>query len=203
MFIRFIVFLTLLAFLNTILGCTKIMDVPIEKAVQHPGDKIYALGLHASKSFEIKLEDVKEVRVAIIRKGAEGGSVRDTIPAEEFEEKVNTWMAMKIAGVTLNSGEEISLEGKDSYYEGWSNAIKVAGSEVVFDSIGGCLNLSDSIVTGQTQKGEAVAVTLDEVAYIRQRGTDLTATAMVIGGVVAFLVIGLLLLEHGMEEAMD
>jgi len=203
MLIRFIVFFTLLAFLNTILGCTKIMDIPVERAVNHSDERIYAIGLHSSKSFEIKLKDVAQVHVVIIRKEAEGGSVRDTIPADEFEEKVNTWMAMKIIGVTLKSGEEISLEDEDSYYEGWTDAIKVAGSEVVFDSVGGRLNLSDSTITGMTQKGEAVAVTLDEVAYVRQKGTDNTTAALVIGGVVAVLVIGFLLFKHGMEEALD
>lgn len=203
MFIRFVVFFTLLAFLNTILGCTKIMDMPVERAVNHSDEQIYAIGLHSSCSYNIKLEDVAQVHVMRIRKEAEGGSVRDTITADVFEEKVNAWMAMKIVGVVLKSGEEISLEDRNSYYEAWSDAIKVAGSVVVFDSQGGRLNLTDSTITGLTQKGEAVAVTLDEIAYVRQKSTDNTTTLLVIGGVVVVLGIGFLLFKHGMEEALD
>ena len=185
MTLRIISAVTLVAFFNTILGCSKVVNLTVAEATTHPPNSISAVALRSTHPFIIKLDDVASVNIMRVRRASEGGSVFDTLTGDGLRDEVIAYMAMKIVGVTLKSGEKISLDERDCYYDVYADVVQVAGTEIVFDSLGGSVDFHTGVITGRAVDGTPVDVKIDDVAYVRARMPDHTATLLLVTGIVA------------------
>jgi hypothetical protein len=184
MTIRLITIITLLAFLNGLLGCTKMAVRPAEEIAKHPEERIHAVALHSTYPFKINLKDVSEVRFSGTKKNGIKDSTVNAVPAEIFEKEASLYEKIKIEGVTLNTGEEIKLQDRKSRHEAWAGVITVLGSEIVFADSGAIFDTDGESIRGQTLNGDSVAVKVDDIAYIRRKVTDYTESFFFVGGLV-------------------
>ena len=184
MALRLITYITLFAFLNGSLGCTKMAVRPADEIVKHPAERIHALALQSSYPFKINLNDVAEVRFSGTRMTLKSESTVDTVSAVTFEEEAPRYKEIKIESIKLKSGEDINLKDRKSRYEAWAGVINVLGSEIIFDEAGGLLDTTDDFIRGETLKGDTVAVHVDDIAYIRREVTDFTQSFFFVGGLV-------------------
>ncbi|MBN1211453.1 MAG: hypothetical protein JXA92_02655 [candidate division Zixibacteria bacterium] len=175
---------TLIVFLNSAIGCTKMAIRPTEEIVKYPKERIHAVGLHSTFPFKIDLKEVSEVRFSGTKKNGIKDSTVNAAPAEIFEKEASLYEKIKIEGVMLNSGEEINLQDRKSRYEDWAGVITVLGSEIVFADSGAIFDTDGESIRGQTLNGDSVAVKVDDIAYIRRKVTDYTQSLFFVGGLV-------------------
>ena len=104
---RVVSIFTLLIYLITTSGCSSVFHLTADEAAQRTSGKIIAVGLKGAHPLKLKINDILEVRVTKVRAAASGGSVTDTLLAEEYKDEAGKWMAMQISSVLLKSGEAV------------------------------------------------------------------------------------------------
>jgi hypothetical protein len=172
MFKRLIIFLTLAAFLNTILGCSSVKKRSLDEIAAVSERKITAIGLYGEYPFEIKIKDLVRIYVTKIRGDTEGGSIVDTVAADQFKQDIVAWPMHEITAVDYKDGERLDLVDREIYYDPYENVIQVAGSEIVFDKQGGRIDTTAQVMRGLTADRDSVEVALEEIAYVRQIAPD-------------------------------
>jgi len=158
-------------------------NLTIDEVAQRHKGKIVAVGVKGQHPFEIDLTDVSEIHATKVRSAANGGSIVDTISADDYKREIRTFVQLRIHDVRLKSGEKIELNDRKYYFDAGESVIRIDGEEVVFDTLGGRLDSSTGQIHGKTVDGNMIDVASTNVAYVRLREADAGKTVLLVLGI--------------------